>query len=121
MQIVAHKTVDWKMVHENKNIITLITNRGGHVQWHAGLSPTGFTYADAATHKFLSSVLELQAQSRCIKTFAKPTLYLRVCVCVRVLLFLFFELTPSTVMCVGLSHSFMPDILWTSCKERLSN
>ena len=63
-QIVAHKTVDWEEVHRNKNIITLITKRGGHVQWHAGLSPTGHTYADDATLRFLSSALELQAQSR---------------------------------------------------------
>ena len=65
-KIVAYKTVDWEEVHRNKNIITLVTKRGGHVQWHAGLSPTGLTFADNATLQFLSSVLQLQAESRCV-------------------------------------------------------
>ncbi|GMH88996.1 hypothetical protein TrST_g1679 [Triparma strigata] len=56
--------VDWEEVERNQHIISLQTNRGGHIGFHEWLGfLTGTSWAEAAALDFVSAVLETNAQT----------------------------------------------------------
>eukprot|EP00750_Incisomonas_marina_P020915 INCI4112.1.p1 GENE.INCI4112.1~~INCI4112.1.p1 ORF type:complete len:636 (+),score=83.73 INCI4112.1:119-2026(+) len=61
--IVSEKHVDWNKLSANKNIITMHTNRGGHVAWYEGFGPGGTTWNDRVAMRFISACLESHCQT----------------------------------------------------------
>lgn len=69
--IVGYHSIDWDACYNNKNIISVSTQRGGHVGWLTGLVPFGPTWADAATVHFVRSVLEIHSSTNFILDVVK--------------------------------------------------
>ena len=64
--IVGYDDINWDAVARNKNFITVITNRGGHVGWLQGMLPLGPTYSDDVTCEFIRAVLEIHSSTNFI-------------------------------------------------------
>lgn len=47
----------------NRNVIVLLTNRGGHSGWHQGAYPTGPSWAEYTAVDYLAGLLAAQAQT----------------------------------------------------------
>jgi predicted alpha/beta-fold hydrolase len=69
--IVGYHSVDWEACYANKNIISVSTERGGHIGWLTGIIPFGPTWADVATVNFISSVLEIHSSTNFILDVVK--------------------------------------------------
>jgi predicted alpha/beta-fold hydrolase len=61
--IVGYHSIDWDACYANKNIISVATQRGGHVGWCTGIVPFGSTWADEVTVHFVSSVLDIHSST----------------------------------------------------------
>ena len=61
--VVGYDSIDWDACAANKNIITVKTNRGGHVGWLSGALPFSGTWADDCTVDFIRSVLEIHSST----------------------------------------------------------
>ena len=61
--VVGYHSIDWQACAANKNIITVKTNRGGHVGWLSGAMPFSYTWADNCTVDFIRSVLEVHSST----------------------------------------------------------
>mmetsp|Transcript_128 Transcript_128/g.247 ORF Transcript_128/g.247 Transcript_128/m.247 type:complete len:538 (-) Transcript_128:55-1668(-) len=64
--ILLYDSIDWDAVCENKNIIAVTTERGGHVAWHEGLLPIGPTWSHRKSLDFVNAVLEAHATTNFI-------------------------------------------------------
>merc|ERR1712025_267261 len=64
--VTAASHVDWEKVMQNKNIISMITKRGGHVAFYTGAMPFGNAYSDEVIERFISSVLDSHAHTKFI-------------------------------------------------------
>ena len=63
--IVSHDdTIDWSRMRRNRNVISVRTDRGGHLGWHEGLLPFGATWADKRACDFVHAVLGMRAQTQ---------------------------------------------------------
>ena len=60
--VVGYSSIDWEACAANKNIITVKTNRGGHV-WLLSIIPIWNTWADDCTVDFIRAVLEVHSST----------------------------------------------------------
>ena len=60
--IVAFRESAWRAAGDNKHIISVATERGGHCGWAEGVSPLGPAYSDRVVVDYISAVLQLNAQ-----------------------------------------------------------
>ena len=61
--VVSNDHIDWTAIAGNPHMISMHTNRGGHVAFFDGLVPAGPTFSDRACANFISSVIESQSQT----------------------------------------------------------
>lgn len=73
--VVSDGSVDWDaVVQRNKNIISVTTQRGGHVGWYDSPLIMGPTWADRMVGNFLSATLETQAQTNFLTSVLRRAL-----------------------------------------------
>ena len=58
--IVAFSEASWKAAGENKHIIAVSTERGGHCGWAEGVQPFGPAFSDRLVVNYISAVLQVR-------------------------------------------------------------
>eukprot|EP00300_Choanocystis_sp_HF-7_P002118 c11654_g1_i2.p2 GENE.c11654_g1_i2~~c11654_g1_i2.p2 ORF type:complete len:193 (+),score=52.29 c11654_g1_i2:1198-1776(+) len=71
--IVSTKHLNWDQICRNKNIIAMLTKRGGHVGWYEGGLPFGNTLAERAIVSFISAVFDSHSQTNFILSLVRNT------------------------------------------------
>ena len=60
--IVAFSEASWKAAGENKHIIAVSTERGGHCGWAEGVQPFGPAFSDRLVVNYISAVLQVRIE-----------------------------------------------------------
>eukprot|EP00943_MAST-04B_sp_MAST-4B-sp1_P009726 g9726.t1 len=69
--ILMYDSLDWHDIQNNKNIISVVTKRGGHVAWEENMIPAGESWANRISLRFISSILEMHATTNFILSVVK--------------------------------------------------
>ena len=72
--VVSNDHIDWTAIASNPHMISMHTNRGGHVAFFDGLVPAGPTFSDRACANFISSVIESQSQTNFLVNAVRKSL-----------------------------------------------
>jgi len=72
--VVNNDHIDWSAIASNPHMISMHTNRGGHVAFFDGIIPFGPTFSDRACANFISSVIESQSQTNFLVNAVRKSL-----------------------------------------------